>query len=88
MQTPKWIATVGYIRGLKIGTLSVYCEGKRAGGYRCNHCGTVDLSPYADELPLRHIERRLVCTQCGSIGSVDARPNWHELSQPRFSRAL
>ncbi len=56
MQTSKWIATVGYVCGLKIGKLSVDSDGKRAGGYRCNHCGAVDLSPYADELPLRQIE--------------------------------
>lgn len=77
---PTFVATVGYVRSLHIGSLSVYCEGKRAGGFRCNHQADVDLSPYPDELPCTAIERRLVCTHCGAIGAVDARPNWTELA--------
>jgi hypothetical protein len=74
----EWVATVGYIRGMKIGTLAVWCEGKRLGGYLCNHQAAIDLSPYPDELTCHAIERRLVCTHCGAIGKVDARPNWTE----------
>ena len=74
-----FIATVGYVRGLKIGRLAVTCEGKRAGGYQCHHGGSVDLAGLADDLPLTAIERRLVCTACGAIGAVDARPDWAAL---------
>ena len=48
---PSFVATVGYVRSLNIGSLSVWCEGKRAGGYPCNHEATVDLAPYPDDLP-------------------------------------
>jgi hypothetical protein len=77
----QWIATVGYVRGLGIGSLSVWCTGRRHGGYTCNHETRIDLSPYPDDLPCSAIERRLVCTHCGAIGSVDARPNWTELNK-------
>lgn len=74
----EWIATVGYVRSLQIGTLTAFCRGKRAGAWPCHHCGTVDLSGFPDTLPLEAIERRLACTACGAIGAVDARPNWGE----------
>jgi hypothetical protein len=77
---PAFVATVAYVRSLGIGSLAVWCEGKRAGGFRCNHQADIDLAPYSDDLPCSAIERRLVCTACGAIGAVDARPNWKELS--------
>jgi hypothetical protein len=77
---PAFVATVGYVRSLNIGSLSVWCEGKRLGGYRCDHGADVSLAGYPDDLPVHAIERRLVCTHCGAIGAVDARPNWTELA--------
>jgi hypothetical protein len=76
----EWIATVGYVRSLDISSLSVWCQGKRLGGYRCDHCADGSLAGYPDDLPTSAIERRLVCTRCGAIGAVDARPNWTELA--------
>jgi len=79
----EWVTTVGYIRSMKIGTLAV---GARASGWAGISATTaaIDLSPYPDELSCDAIERRLVCTHCGAIGKVDARPNWTEhRSQPR-----
>ncbi len=61
MQTSKWIMTVGYVRGLKIGKLSVDCDGKRV---IAAIIAAVDLSPYADELPLRQIEAPDDSSQC------------------------
>ena len=78
---PAFVATVGYVRSLSIGSLSVWCMGKRLGGYPCNHCADIDLSPYPDELPVYVIERRLACTACGGIGVVDARPNWSQTNK-------
>jgi len=77
----EWIATAGYVRSLRIGSLSITCEGKREGGYGCDHSGKLDLAPYPDDLPIDAIERRLVCTACGAIGKADVRPNWNELAQ-------
>ncbi len=77
-----WVATVGSVRSLKIGSLAVWCVGRREGGYTCNHYAEIDLSPYPDDMPCSAIERRLVCTACGAIGTVDARPNWTELGGP------
>jgi hypothetical protein len=77
---PRWIATVGYVHSLGIRSLSVWCTGRRLGGYRCNHETQIDLSSFPDDLPCVAIERRLVCTHCGAIGAVDARPNWTELN--------
>jgi hypothetical protein len=33
--TPPFIATIGYVRSLKIGHLTVWCYGKREGGWTC-----------------------------------------------------
>jgi hypothetical protein len=80
-----FVATVGYVRSLGIRTLCAYCQGKREGAWPCHHAGQVDVSEMPDETPLASIERRLVCTACGAIGAVDARPDWSELhsSDPR-----
>ena len=82
-----WVATVGYVRSLGIGALSVWCAGRRLGGYTCNHQTEFDLSPYSDDLALHAIERRLACTHCGAIGEVNARPNWTELHKAGLAPA-
>jgi len=78
---PNWNADVGYVRSLRIRSLSIACEGKRLGGYGCDHCGQLDLAPYPDALSLKAIRRQLVCTACGAIGEAEVRPNWKELAQ-------
>jgi hypothetical protein len=80
IHTELTLTTVGYVRSLNIDLLSVWCNGKRAGGFRCNHQADLDLTPYTDELPCSVIESRLVCTHCDAIGAVDAWPNWSELN--------
>jgi hypothetical protein len=39
---PPFFATIGYVRGLKIGHLDIWCEGKREGGWPCYHKQNVD----------------------------------------------
>jgi hypothetical protein len=48
---PSFVATVGYVRSLNIGSLSVWCEAKREGGFGCNHQADIDLASYPDEMP-------------------------------------
>jgi hypothetical protein len=58
-------------------TILVYCAGPQAGP-RCWHWPEVRL----DDLPdwdWYDICAHLKCTQCGSIGWVDPRPNWCEV---------
>jgi len=76
-----FVATVGYVRSLGIGSVDVFCKGKRTGAWPCHHSGIVSLSGLRSEATLRALEQRLVCTQCGAIGA-DTRPNWRELSAP------
>jgi hypothetical protein len=86
---PTFVATVGYVRSLGIGSLDAYCKGKRAGAWPCHDSGIVSLADISDEATIRSVERRLVCTQCGAI-EPHTRPNWRELSAPQivdFKRA-
>jgi len=53
-------------------SLAVYC-----GGRLCNHSGVLDVSDYADDVPVPAFGPRMVCMRCGAIGA-DARPNWNE----------
>jgi hypothetical protein len=58
-------------------TSLVYCVGPPA-GLRCWHWSAVKL----DDLPewdWYDICAHLKCTQCGSVGWVDPRPNWSEV---------
>ena len=43
----------------------------------CRHQERIDVSGYADDVPVPYFGPRIVCTQCGLIGA-DARPNWKE----------
>jgi len=83
-----FIATVGYVRGLGIRTLCVYCRAKREGGWPCHHSGSIDVSTMSDGATLASIETRLACTACGAIGMLDVRPDWSELhGVPRHATA-
>lgn len=81
-----FVATVGYVRSLKISTLQVYCRGRRAGGWLCHHQAVIPLGGLPDDLALTTLERRIRCTECGSTGP-ETRPNWTELNRPTFERA-
>jgi len=78
--TTTWLATIGYVRSLNIGHLSVWCEGKREGGWPCHHSGTVSIAGLPDDMTLRSIERRMLCEACGAIGAAEVRPDWSEIT--------
>ena len=84
---PPFIATIGYVRGLKIGRLCIWCEGKREGGWPCHHNSTMSIEGLPDELTLASIERRLRCEQCGSLGQAEVRPDWSEITSQPASKA-
>jgi hypothetical protein len=50
--------------------LLVYC-----GLGRCHHSATMNADWLPDEMPVRSLCRRMVCTRCGMIGA-DVRPDW------------
>lgn len=74
-----FVLTVAYVRSLRIGSLTAYCQGKPEGAWPCCHQGRVDLTGMHDGQPLEEIARRLMCTACGAIGALDARPDWSEM---------
>ena len=64
--------TLGNMRANGVPTLAAWCLGRG-----CNHYRILDVSDYADDVPVPSFGSRLVCTVCGTIGA-DARPNWQE----------
>src|ERR1700755_2664052 len=83
----RFIATIDYVRGLKIGHLCVWYEGKREGGWPCHHSAEMAIEGLADEMTLISIERRLRCEKCGTRGKVDVRPDWSEITARPASHA-
>jgi hypothetical protein len=83
-----FIATIGYVRGLKIGRLCVWCEGKRKGDWPCHHNTTMSIDSFPDDMPIASIERRLRCQKCGTRGKVDVRPDWSELTAQPPSQSV
>jgi len=64
--------TLNNMRANGVHTLSIRC-----GAIYCHHEAVLDVSTYADDLPVPAFGPRMVCTVCGAIGA-DARPNWNE----------
>jgi hypothetical protein len=62
--------TMGHIRGHGCRDLLVYCDSGR-----CHHSATLTGDRFPDDLPVRSLCRRMVCTVCGMIGA-DVRPDW------------
>ena len=62
--------TLGHIRSHGCRELLVYC----ASG-RCHHSSTINANWLADDIPVRSLCGRRVCTRCGMIGA-DVRPDW------------
>ncbi|HEU4358878.1 MAG TPA: hypothetical protein VFR54_10510 [Xanthobacteraceae bacterium] len=62
--------TLGQIRGHGCRNLLVYCESPW-----CNHSAVMNADALPDEMPLRALCPRMVCTACGLIGA-DVRPDW------------
>lgn len=79
-ETAPFIATIGYVRSLKIGSLDVYCDGKREGGWPCHHHSVMSIYGLPDEMTLVSIERRLRCQNCGTLGKAEVRPAWTEIT--------
>ena len=68
--------TLGQIRGHGCRNLLVYCE-----SLWCNHSAVMNADGLPDEIPVRSLCPRMVCTACGLIGA-DVRPDW----SPRTNR--
>jgi hypothetical protein len=62
--------TLGHIRGHGCRNLLVYCTS----GW-CNHSMVMNADGLPDEMPVRSLCQRMVCTACGLIGA-DVRPDW------------
>jgi hypothetical protein len=62
--------TMGHIRGHGCRDLLVYCDSGR-----CHHGARLSGDGFPDDLPVRSLCDRMVCTVCGMIGA-DVRPNW------------
>jgi len=56
------------IRGVR-----VYCRNGRA----CWHSAKLNVDDLPDDVVLRSLGPRMVCTQCGLVGA-DVRPDWSE----------
>ena len=76
--------TMGHIRGHGCRDLLVYCGSSRChhrdlliycGSGRCHHSATMNGDSLPDDLPVRSLCGRMVCTVCGMIGA-DVRPDW------------
>jgi hypothetical protein len=71
--------TIGHIRSHGCRDLLVYCES----GW-CHHSAVLGADGLPDELPVRSLCPRMVCTRCGLVGA-DVRPNWSPLTGPRHA---
>jgi hypothetical protein len=61
--------TMGHIQGHGCRALLVYC-----GSGRCHRSATLNGDCFPDDMPVRSLCRRMVCTRCGMIGA-DVRPD-------------
>ena len=64
--------TMANMRRNGVRRLLIYCN-----GFRCWHSATIDADFLADEVVLKSVEPRMVCSRCGLIGA-DVRPNWSD----------
>jgi hypothetical protein len=72
-----WSGRRGGPKAAGFKTIMVYCMGRPASP-RCYHSAAVRL----DDLPdweWYDICAHLKCTECGSVGWVDPRPNWSDV---------
>ena len=63
--------TFGNMREQGVRNLSVYCRD-------CHHWPLLNVDHMPDDLEIQTIDRRLVCSRCGSVGKSDTMPNWSE----------
>ena len=59
-----------HIRGHGCRDLLVYCESTW-----CNHSATMNADSLPDEMVIRQLGARMVCTRCGLV-EADVRPDW------------
>ena len=85
---PCFTATIGYVRGLKIGHFDSGCEGKREGGWPCHHNSSMSVKGLPDEMTLVWIQRRLRYERCGSLGQAEVRPDWSEITSRPASTSV
>jgi hypothetical protein len=64
------LVTMGHIRGHGCRDLLIYC-----GSINCNHSATMNADWLPDDVPVRSLCRRMVCTKCGMI-DADVRHDW------------
>jgi hypothetical protein len=62
--------TMGHIRAHGCRDLLVYCDSGR-----CHHSAVMNADWLSDEVRVRSLCPRMVCTACGLIGA-DVRPDW------------
>ena len=62
--------TMAHIRGHGCRDLLIYCSSGR-----CHHSASMNADWLADDVPVRSLCARMVCTRCGYIGA-DVRPDW------------
>lgn len=64
--------TAANMRSLGVRRLSVSC-------WTCHHSAVLDIEHIGGDIELTVFDGdRMVCTQCGMIGTADVRPNWSE----------
>lgn len=64
-------ATVGSTRALGVTSIVVWCMS-------CSRSATVSMDGWSDDIVLIEMNRRLVCSVCGSR-RVTSQPNWSEM---------
>jgi len=62
--------TLGHIRGHGCRDLLVYC-----GAINCSHHIVMSADRFDDDVPIRPLGTRMVCSRCGHRGA-DVRPDW------------
>jgi hypothetical protein len=73
---------MGHIRSHGVTQLLVYCR-----SILCNHSATVDGGSLPDEIEVRSLCQRMVCTHCGLVGA-NVRPDWSQTgTAPSWNRA-
>jgi hypothetical protein len=68
--------TLGNMRANGVHTLGAWCLGRG-----CYHHRVLDVSGFADDVPVPSFGPRMRCERCGHVGA-DVRPNWNERAQP------
>ena len=62
--------TLGQIRAHGCRDILIYC-----GSIWCNHSATLNADWLPDDIAVRSLSPRMVCTRCGLVGA-DVRPDW------------